>query len=168
MTAKRRSSVRHVLLGGLWLLGISLAEAAPPPVSAIINVTVTVVAPACVINDGRPIEVDFGSDVITTRIDGSNYKKTVDYSLSCEGASANVMKMQIKGGAASGGKWLSTNKTGLAIAFLNQGVSLPVNTWFNFTWPDKPSLQAVPVMTGTKAPAGGDFSAGATMMVDYQ
>lgn len=165
MTAKRGSSVCLTLLGGLWLLSSALAEAASATTT--INVTVTVVAPACVINDGRPIEVDFGSDVMTTRIDGSNYKKTVDYTLSCESASSNAMKMQIKGGAASGGKWLSTNKSGLAIAFLNNGVSLPVNTWFTFTWPNKPSLQAVPVTTGNEAPTGGEFSAGATMMVDY-
>lgn len=165
MTAKRGSSVFQVFLGGLLLLGSTLAEAAA---MTTINVTVTVAAPGCVINNGRPIEVDFGSNVMTNRVDGSNYKTAVDYTLDCESVSSNAMKMQIQGGAAAGGKWLSTSKRGLAISFLSNGTSQPVNTWFNFSWQNKPKLEAVPVKTGSEALTGGEFSAVATMMVDYQ
>ncbi len=70
-----------------------LVFAAP---SATVTVKVTVVAPPpCVINDGRPIEVEFG-DVMTTRVDGDNYKMPVNYTLSCTGDTANAMKLQIK------------------------------------------------------------------------
>lgn len=165
MTAKRSTSVCQLFLGGAWLLGTALAQAAPATTT--INVTVTVIAPTCVINNGRPIEVDFGNNVMTTRVDGNNYMKSVDYTLECDSGFSNAMKMQIQGTAASN-NGLSTNKSDLAIAFLNNGVALPLNTWFNFTWPNKPNLQAVPVKSGNQALTGGDFSAAATMMVDYQ
>ncbi|CAI8791529.1 fimbrial protein [Pseudomonas serboccidentalis] len=165
MTAKRGSSVCQLLVGGLWLLGSALADAAPATTT--INVTVTVTAPTCVINDGRVIEVDFGNDVMTTRVDGNNYMKTVDYTLKCDSAQSNAMKMQIQG-AGTSNNLLSTNKSGLAIAFLNNGASFPMNTWSNFTLPNKPNLQAVPVKSGSQVLTGGEFSAAATMMVDYQ
>ncbi|AZC90138.1 fimbrial protein [Pseudomonas carnis] len=166
MTAKRGSSVFQVVLGGVWLLSSALAEAQTVATTTI-NVTVTVIGPTCVINNGRPIEVDFGNSVMTTRVDGKNYMKTVDYTLDCDSVGSNAMRMQIQG-AASSNNGLSTNKSDLAIAFLNNGVPLPMNTWINFTWPNKPNLQAVPVRSGSQMLTGGEFSAAATMMVDYQ
>ncbi|WPN65644.1 fimbrial protein [Pseudomonas sp. P9_35] len=165
MTAKRGSSVCQLLVGGLWLLGSALADAAPATTT--INVTVTVIAPTCVINDGRVIEVDFGNNVMTTRVDGSNYMKTVNYTLNCDSGQGNAMKMQIQGAAADK-NLLSTNKSGLAIAFLKNGEPVPMNTWFNFSRLNKPILQAVPVKSGSQVLTGGEFSAAATMMVDYQ
>jgi type 1 fimbria pilin len=159
--------VRHVLAGMLAVLPM-LAWAAP---SATVTVTVkvTVVAPPpCVINDDRPIDVEFG-DVMTTRVDGDNYKMPVNYTLSCIGGTSNAMKLQVKGtGAVFDATVLQTNQTDLGIE-LRQGASkLAVNSWLNFTYPNKPELWAVPVKQEGATLRGGEFSAGATMAMDYQ
>jgi type 1 fimbria pilin len=157
--------VWHVLAGMLAVLPM-LVWAAP---SATVTVKVTVVAPPpCVINDDRPIDVEFG-DVMTTRVDGDNYKMPVNYTLSCTGGTSNAMKLQVKGtGAAFDAAVLQTNQTGLGIE-LRQGASkLAVNSWLNFTYPNKPELWAVPVKQAGATLTGGEFSAGATMAVDYQ
>ncbi|KFL05470.1 fimbrial family protein [Serratia marcescens] len=143
-----------------------LACAAP---SATVTVKVTVVAPPpCVINDDRPVEVEFG-DVMTTRVDGDNYKMPVNYTLSCSGGTSNAMKLQVKGnGAAFDATVLQTNKTGLGIELRQGDGKLAVNSWLNFTYPNKPELWAVPVKQAGTTLTGGEFSAGATMAVDYQ
>lgn len=137
--------------------------------SATVTVKVTVVAPPpCVINDDRPIEVEFG-DVMTTRVDGDNYKMPVNYMLSCPGAPSNAMKLQVKGtGAAFDSTVLQTNKTGLGIELRQGDSKLAVNGWLNFTYPNKPELWAVPVKQRGATLTGGEFSAGATMEVAYQ
>ncbi|AKG69061.1 Minor fimbrial protein prsF precursor [Serratia fonticola] len=143
-----------------------LAWAAP---SATVTVKVTVVAPPpCVINDDRPIDVEFG-DVMTTRVDGDNYKMPVNYTLSCTGGTTNAMKLQVKGtGAAFDATVLQTNQTGLGIELRQGDSKLAVNDWLNFTYPNKPELWAVPVKQRGATLTGGEFSAGATMAVDYQ
>ncbi|HHQ6602073.1 TPA: fimbrial protein [Serratia fonticola] len=137
--------------------------------TATVTVKVTVVAPPpCVINDNRPIEVEFG-DVMTTRVDGSNYKMPVNYTLSCTGAPSNTMKLQVKGtGAAFDATVLQTNKAELGIELRHGDSKLAVNDWLNFTYPNKLELWAVPVKQAGATLAGGEFSAGATMAVDYQ
>lgn len=143
-----------------------LVFAAP---SATVTVKVTVVAPPpCVVNDDRPIEVEFG-DVMTTRVDGDNYKMPVNYTLSCTGGTSNAMKLQIKGnGAAFDATVLQTNKTGLGIELRQGGNKLAVNKWLHFSYPNKPELWAIPVKQVGTTLTGGEFSAGATMAVDYQ
>nr|WP_315290279.1 fimbrial protein [Serratia proteamaculans] len=137
--------------------------------TATVTVKVTVVAPLpCVINDDRPIEVEFG-DVMTTRVDGTNYKIPVNYTLSCTGFSSNSMKLQVKGsGAAFDATVLQTNKTGLGIELRQGNSKLAVNNWLTFNYPNAPELWAVPVKQSGATLTGGEFSAGATMAVDYQ
>lgn len=155
--------VWHVLAGMLAALPM-LAWA-----SSSITVKVTVLAPPpCVINDDRPIDVEFG-DVMTTRVDGDNYKMPVNYTLSCTGGTTNAMKLQVKGtGAAFDATVLRTNQTGLGIELRQGDSKLAVNDWLNFTYPNKPELWAVPVKQRGATLKWGEFSAGATMAVDYQ
>lgn len=143
-----------------------------PQVQAVttIKVTVTIVAPPpCVINDNNLIEVNFGNDVITTRIDGSYKKQPVVYSAGCINALNNAMKMQIQGtGASFDSDVLKTNRDDLGVALLRNGNRQPINAWVNFTYPVLPTFEAVPVKRAGATLSGGAFSAGATMMVEYQ
>ncbi|CAI2019365.1 putative minor fimbrial subunit StfE [Serratia fonticola] len=136
-----------------------------------VTIKVTVSAPPpCVINDDRPIEVEFG-EVMTTRVDGNNYRRNVNYTLKCTNASSNAMKLQVNGtGAGFDSQVLQTNKAGLGIALLQDERRLPINTgWINFTYPNQPVLVAVPVkQSNVKLDGGEFFSAGATMKVAYQ
>lgn len=134
-----------------------------------VTVKVTVVAlPSCIINDDRPIVVEFG-DVLTTRVDGSNYRLPVNYTLDCKDAPSNAMKLQVQGtGAGFDGTVLQTNKSGLGIELQQGDAKLPVNSWLNFAYPRKPELWVVPVRQSGATLTGGEFTAGATMKVDYQ
>lgn len=125
--------------------------------------------PPCVINGSKPIDVDFGTTVMTSRVDGVNYIKDITYSLVCDKPALNTMRMQIKGTAAPfSAAALNTDKADLAITIKSGGKEFPVNTWLNFTHPTQPVLQAVPIKKAGAELKGGAFAAQATMMIDYQ
>ncbi|MCA6222040.1 fimbrial protein [Photorhabdus antumapuensis] len=129
---------------------------------------VVIAPPPCVINNGNTIDVDFG-EVMITRIDGVNYMKPVKYTVKCEKMPANAMKMMISGNTASfDPAVLQTNHIGLGVAVIHNGKKLPINDWMKFNYPDFPELHAVPVKDMAVVLKGGDFGAGATMMVEYQ
>ncbi|HHQ4306355.1 TPA: fimbrial protein [Serratia fonticola] len=165
MKARLRRYFPGCGLAALMLFG-SLAQAA----STVIKVTVTIVAPPpCEINNNDLIEVSFGNDVMTTRIDGSYKKRPVVYSIECKNAPNNAMKMQIQGiGAGFDGDVLQTDKDDLGVALLRDGNRQPINTWVNFTYPKLPTFEAVLVKQAGATLSGGTFSAGATMKVEYQ
>lgn len=139
---------------------------------AVTNVTVkvTVIAPLyCEINGNKPIVVDFGNSVETGKVNGTNYLKEVIYDISCKNNTTNALKMKISGLTASfDNKALKTNKPNLGIALYNGTTRVGINEGFNFTWPNKPQLKAVPVKNTSATLQGGSFSGAATMTVDYQ
>ncbi|HGE8486156.1 TPA: fimbrial protein [Serratia marcescens] len=144
----------------------SMAQAAV----SIVTISVTVLAPLpCTLNGGKPIEVNFGDEIMTTRIDGSNYRQPVDYGLSCNGPWKNAMRLQISGAAAGfDGTLLKTSVNGLGIGLLRDGARIPLNDWQNFTYPSMPKLEAVPVKQNGATLPTGEFTASATLRVDYQ
>ncbi|EOV8484583.1 fimbrial protein [Klebsiella aerogenes] len=134
-----------------------------------VKVHVTVISPPpCKINDDKPIEVDFG-DVMTTRIDGNNYRMPINYSLDCKDSTGKSFRLQISGSSASfDNKVLLTNIQTLGVELQQMGNKISVNEWIEFVYPAKPELWAVPVTKrGSKLP-GGEFTAGATLRLDYQ
>ncbi|WP_316248965.1 fimbrial protein [Erwinia persicina] len=137
--------------------------------TATVTVKVTVAAVPCEINHNDLIEVKFGNDVMTTRVGGDYKKMPIVYSVQCQGGTSNAVRMLIEGnGAAFDGDVLGTAKTDFGIALLNNGNRMPINTWLNFTYPDWPKLEAVPVKRPGASLTGGPFSAGATMKVEYR
>lgn len=158
------------LLVGVFI-SLSLASGmggAANTLTATVVLTLTIVAPPCVINDNRPIEVEFG-DVMTTRVDGNNYRMPVNYTLDCKNAPSSAMKLQVKGtGAGFDGTVLQTSNSALGIKLQAGATKLPVNTWMNFISSNKPELWAVPVKQSAATLTGGEFTAVATMNVDYQ
>ncbi len=155
---------------GLVALCVAMTSA---PLMALAATTVTVkvtvvAAPPCTINGDRVIEVDFG-DVIVPRVDGRQYLKMVDYSLECKGQLSNAMKLAVQGNpTAFDNTALQTNVADFGIALRANGQPLAINSWMNFTYPSKPTLQAVPVKRAGADLPGGEFSAAATLMVLYQ
>ncbi|MEE4411540.1 MULTISPECIES: fimbrial protein [Serratia] len=153
----------------LWLCGGLALASMPVQANTPVTVSVTVLSPPCVINGGRVIEVDFGNEIIITRIDGSNYIQTVDYSLECKGNSSNAMKLQVQGNATVFEQGaLQTSVADLGIALKANGAALAVNDWVDFTYPNVPQLQAVPIKRAGATLNGGEFAASATLKVDYQ
>ncbi|PIJ52509.1 exotoxin [Erwinia sp. OLMDLW33] len=135
-----------------------------------VQVKVTVVAPPpCIINGDKTIDVDFGTNVITKNVDGINYLRLVDYSLECNGKFSNAMKLMVMGNQTFfDTSALQTNIADFGIALRANGQPLTINNWVQFTYPDKPVLQAVPVKKAGATLTGGEFNAGATLMVAYQ
>ncbi|MFV8797873.1 fimbrial protein [Yersinia enterocolitica] len=128
--------------------------------------------PNCTINGGKQIEVDFGNEVMTSRVDGKLYIKPVAHGLKCTSPELKAMKLQIKGsGASFDSKSLKTTNENLAIEIQANGKKLGTNEWLDFDYTDEasvPKLTAVPVKNKDKALSGGTFTATATLMVDYK
>ena len=162
---KRRiyDSLRLITLTGCLLSGGWVA-------AANITVNVAVMAqPSCVINGERPIEVNFGDDVMVTRVDGRNYSRPIGYTLNCGGGGSSKLKMQLRGSSAAfDGQLLQTSNGDLGIALLRDGNRVAPNSWMNFNYGDAPLLTAVPVKRPGSALKGGLFTAGATMLIAYQ
>ncbi|MBE3210331.1 fimbrial protein [Enterobacter cloacae complex sp. P32C] len=143
--------------------------------SSTLTVKVTVVKqPPCIINDSRPIEVDFG-EVLTTQVDGNNYLMPVNYTISCTGTEDKGMNIQVSGTPANfDSRVLQTTSAGLGIALKTDvGVGgklfpIDINQWFSGYHPNNPwRFWAVPVKQNDVALRGGAFTAGATMRVAY-
>lgn len=159
------------LLGGGMLCCALLAHAAP---NAPVTIKITVLAPPpCTFNNNNPITVDF-EDVLTTRIDGTQYKKmTVPYNLSCTGVlSKNGLVISISGTGVNldgGSSVLRTNRNDFGIALLRNSSRIDVNSDQSFTWPNAPLLEAVPIKRpGATLTDIGDFTATATLKLAYQ
>ncbi|NHW59699.1 fimbrial protein, partial [Escherichia coli] len=63
---------------------------------------------------------------------------------------------------------LQTNITGLGVRILYKGSLLDLGKAVNFTYPNLPELEAIPVRDQNEALVGGDFVASGTLHVDYQ
>ena len=137
-----------------------------------INVTIsgTVLAPPpCVINGGTTLTVPFGDALQTTRIDGINYQRGVDYKVSCTNPSSNAMTLELKGtGATFDAKSLATSKADLGVKLYVDGADWPLNTAVKFTYPTLPDVQAVPVKRLGSTLTSGGFTAVATLVVALQ
>ncbi|NDJ59238.1 fimbrial protein [Enterobacteriaceae bacterium 4M9] len=127
-------------------------------------------APPCVVNGGDNVEVDFGDEMMTTRIDGTQYRQKIDFTLDCTDAIASEQKLRIRGASISTveGEVLSTPLTGLGLALYHGETRYTPGEWIAFTDPDVPELYAVPVRLDSTAPEGGTFSVLASLVVDYQ
>jgi len=140
--------------------------------SGTINITIKGVlleAPPCVINNNQPIDVNFGDDLGVNSIDGSQYLTRINYSVTCTGGASNNMKLSIQGNATDfDDAALQTNMSDLGIELLHDGNKVKVGDDIAFTYPDLPVLDAVPVRRANATLSAGDFSAGATMVVNLQ
>lgn len=131
---------------------------------------VIVSPPPCVINGGGSFDTDFGDDLLTTRVDGNNYRVDVNHSIVCTAPTSNDMTMELQGMGTTfeGGRYLQTGQVDLGVKLLFNGVEWPLNTPMNFTHPNYPRLEAVPVKRVGSTLNAGVFSAAATLVVAYQ
>lgn len=134
-----------------------------------INISGYVIAhPPCMINDGKTVEINFG-EILSTQVDGSNYKRPINYNASCEQMPINTLNLSVDGnGTFFDENALTTNIPGLGVRILYQNKELKLGQKINFTYPDLPVLEAVPVRDLSTSLTGGDFSATATLRMEYQ
>lgn len=123
----------------------------------------------CAINNGEPIEVDFGDNLVIRNLDGVRYSKSVPYQIDCSAAGA--VRMSIQGTATHfDGAAIQTNITGLGIRMsLGNGAPFYLNTVANqIDTQSLPVMMAVPVADPAQPPSPGAFIARATLLAEYQ
>ncbi|MDK2633229.1 fimbrial protein [Pantoea stewartii subsp. indologenes] len=128
-------------------------------------------SPPCIVNDGKNIVVDFGEELMTTRIDGKEYRKKIDFTLDCTSAISSKQRVKISGNTTLfgfDGEVLSTPKDGLGIAIYLNDVRYVLGEWINFNVPAVPEFYAVPQKKDNVKLSGGEFHAMASLIVDYQ
>ena len=136
---------------GPWalLIGGGLLWAVSQGVQADVNLSIRAVIiapPPCVINNGSTLDVPFGNDLLTSRIDGVNYRRGVPYTVTCDSPFSNALTLELRGtGASFDGRVLLTRKPDLGVKLFINGADWPLNTAVNFTYPNFPVVQAVPV-----------------------
>ncbi|HGM5373322.1 TPA: fimbrial protein [Serratia marcescens] len=125
--------------------------------------------PACLINEGRQIEVNFGDRVGIGKVDGRNYLQTVDYRIDCEPGSGQTLGLTVVA-AASGfdPAAVPTSVPDLAVRLLLGGRAFELNRRVAIDAANPPQLQAVPVKRAGAALQPAAFSAQALLMADYQ
>ncbi|WP_422527497.1 fimbrial protein [Serratia fonticola] len=165
-------AARRVVIGAAGSLMLCLASVQAGNVLTV-NITGTVIAgPACQItgNANNRIEVDFGNNLQTTSIDGSNYAMPIPLALTCSGnpSSLRLRFLSPGGGSTFDGNVLATNISDLGIKLLQPDNSaLNLGDWFTFAYSaTPPAIKAVPVKrTGATLP-GGMFGASATLEME--
>lgn len=124
----------------------------------------------CTINNGDPIEVDFGDNLVIRNLDGVRYSKPIPYQIDC--SAAGVVRLSFKGAPSSFDyAAIQTNLTGLGIRILLKGgVPFPwqTSTFVNVDVQSPPVLTAVPVADPAQPPSPGAFTARATLLAEYQ
>lgn len=157
---------RAMLMGGglLWVFSQGVHADTNLVIRAVI-----IAPPPCVINGGGTLDVPFGNDLQTSRVDGVNYRRNVPYTVTCDSPFSNALTLELKGtGAAFDSRVLSTRKPDLGVKLFVNGADWPLNTRVNFTHPNFPVVQAVPVKRAGSRLTGGAFDAAGTLVVDYQ
>lgn len=162
---------RKKILTIVGLITITPLSLQAKEASVKINFSGTLIEPPpCTIVSANPIEINFTDEVMTTRVNGLNYMKDINYELNCTEAVSNSLKLKISGvGSSFDSKVLATrSKPDLGIQFYREGASLNLNEWFNFSYPQKPRLLAAPTKRNGSVLTAGGFTATATLHVDYQ
>ncbi|EPX2177049.1 TPA: fimbrial protein [Serratia marcescens] len=164
----KEGASKKIIFFLLGVFGFLLGGKGDAATTVTVKVTVLAALP-CIINDNKPIDVDFGDEVMTTRIDGVNYSTPIKYTITCVNPQKNGMKLQVSGTSASfDSRLLKTDVDGLGIAFRSNESPLALNNWQSFNFPLLPRLAAVPVKQGSKVLPTGEFTSSATLRVDYQ
>lgn len=123
----------------------------------------------CTINNGDPIEINFGDNLVIRNLDGARYSKPIPYQIDC--SAAGTVRMSFRGVPSSfDSTAIQTNLTGLGIRILLGG-GVP------FDWQNSeiliddvqspPALTAVPVVNPAQPPSPGAFTARATLLAEY-
>lgn len=134
-----------------------------------IHVNVEVLEPSCTINNGETIEVDFGDEVLSTKLDGNHYHQTFFVNFQCNTSTPNTIFLKIEGEQwESSIKVLKTSKENLNIEFFRAGQWFPLNERLEVNPLSSYAFQAAPYKVGNVKVQAGPFSAAATLAVYYE
>jgi hypothetical protein len=152
------------------VLLVSLSSAGLADTTTTVNISGTLVdAPVCTVNSNNQVNVNFGTDIITYQVNGTNYKQQIAYTLTCTTLSQQGLTMTLNGTAASFNSGLiKTSNSGLGIQLLNGTTAIAPGSAIKFNYTTQPVLYAVPVAQDARTLATGPFTGTATMVITYQ
>lgn len=168
-----RLTISPARLAQACLASALLICSSAPAVVTTVTIKVTVVAPPpCTINYNAILEVPFGDDVLTNKVDGKNYMRRIPFSILCKGQISNAMKLRFTANSPGfgNGNIVKTINPDLGIAlYLQDGTTpLMLTQWINFSYPTLPVINAAPTKRPGSTLKPGYFSASATIQMDYQ
>lgn len=136
----------------------------------LINISGVIIdTPECVVNGNDSVDVDFGNDVLISRINSGDYKKQIDYSAVCGNVALNGLTLTISGsGAGFGTGLLGTDREGLGIRLYEGTDIVSVGEKMQFEYPSFPVLYAELVKDETSTILSGEFLSSATMVIGFQ
>jgi type 1 fimbria pilin len=127
--------------------------------------------PPCTINNGIKIDVDFGERIGVNKVDGINYRQTVDYPIRCEdGAGKWDMTLTLTGTPTGfdDAAVQTQEKADLGIRLYQNGQPFILNQALPVDPNNLPVLEAVPVKAPGSTLTEGAFEATATLQAVYQ
>lgn len=125
--------------------------------------------PACTIEGGDLIDVNFGEQVGINKVDGKNYRRGFPHKITCEGTGNWALTLSLKGERADfDDHALATDRTDLGIRVYQNDKPFTPNSTLNIDISAPPTLEAVPVKNIGATLTKGTFEAWATLQADYQ
>lgn len=156
------------------LLGVHLPVFATSTAASVMAFSGTLVAsPSCIIENGERIDIDFGTNIASSKVDGVNYTQALNYTVTCQGGTSGALVMlSLKGTASTfDNNAIQTSIDDLGIRVYKSGPPLTLfalNSSEQIDPASPPKLQVVPVKNpGVKLKATV-FEAWATLQADYQ
>jgi type 1 fimbria pilin len=127
--------------------------------------------PACTINDGNQVEVNFGDRVGINKVDGENYRQPLNYQITCDKAIGGTwaLTLSLSGRVAVfDSDALLTDKTSLGIRVYQNDTPFTPNSTVKINLDNPPRLDAVPIKQAGATLTEGAFEAWATLRADYE
>ena len=136
-----------------------------------IVVKATVLGPACTINNGNVIEVNFGNDILANKINGDNYQQSFTLNFSCTTQTPNNVFITIEGYP-----WdyynpihLPTSKENLFVIFKHGNKTLPINEKIQVDRRNSQTILAIPTRYDKDDRIKpGPFNVATTLKVSYE
>lgn len=128
-----------------------------------------VAPPACTINSGANIAVDFG-DISVNKVDGVNHRKPLSYTITCGSSTLSwSMYLTVVGTATTfDAAAVQSSVPDLGIKILQNNVAFTLNTRLSITAASPPTLEVVPVKRSGSTLAEGNFTAAAVLLAHYE
>ena len=125
--------------------------------------------PACTINSGQRVDIDFGERVGVSKVDGKNYLQVINYRINCDKEGGGmILGLTLSGPVSSfDNAALQTDIEYLAIRILQDGQPIELNKRIIVSLSRPPVLEAVPVKKAGTTLSSGAFKVTGTLIADY-
>ena len=120
--------------------------------------------PPCVINNDKPVDVEFDV-LLIDKVNGDRYSQPIPVEISCPDTFKGEIKLAIGGTASDFNiNALATNRKDFALLVVLNEQPMTINQFYDVNWRQHVALKAVPLINPHGNAEAGEFSASATLM----